>query len=207
MNRFRILALLAALPLAAGCSTFAVSRYSVSPDNQEEIRALEARAPGATSQIGPFIGLKDAGRTEIGCRAAGPVQLPDGLTFSQYLRKGLSDEMRAAGIYSTSSGPKISVTVQSIGINSYSGTWDVRASAEIDDQQFPVEVKHRFGAGAFDSGSCPNAANAFVAEAQDFVRAIITNPKFAAALSKSSHPVTSANPQRGTHQTEAPPRT
>jgi len=64
----------AVLALAlTGCSTYSVSRYSMSADNVTALRDLS----GKSINVGAFT-AKEPGQKEIMCRGVGPIKTPDG---------------------------------------------------------------------------------------------------------------------------------
>ena len=81
--RWMLIAISAAM--LSGCSTYAASRYSISADNVTALRAFR----GQTVAVGPFTAAQP-GKTEIMCRAVGPIKTPDGETFEEFVRKASS---------------------------------------------------------------------------------------------------------------------
>lgn len=82
---------LALIALCAGCSSYAVPRYGVAVTNVAALRQTGAQK----ISVQPFTATGES-KTEIGCRAVGPVKTPDGRPFEEYVRKALIDELQVA---------------------------------------------------------------------------------------------------------------
>jgi hypothetical protein len=65
-----------AITVLSGCSTYAAFRYSISADTVATLRGLR----GQSVRVGDFTAAQP-GRTEITCRAVGPIKTPDGESF------------------------------------------------------------------------------------------------------------------------------
>jgi hypothetical protein len=106
-------AALLSLGLLAGCSTFAASRYSVNVDTGVALKQFAGR----TVSVGSFTSSQP-GLSEIDRRTVGPIKTPDGEPFSDFIRKGLVDEMKVTGIYSDNSP----VVLTNVDFGTVSGT-------------------------------------------------------------------------------------
>jgi len=110
-----------ALALLTGCSTYAASRYAMSADNVVALRALR----GQQINVGPFTAVGGS-KTEITCRAVGPIKTPDGETFEQFIRKALIDEMTIAEVYSPTAPAALTGRLDRIDFTSTTdANWDI----------------------------------------------------------------------------------
>ena len=82
------------LLLIEGCAMPITPRYSASAGNVVELRDLYG---SATNKIN--IGEVTTEIKELSCRG-GEIKMPDGLTIASFVKNGLSDELKLAGIYS-----------------------------------------------------------------------------------------------------------
>src|SRR5437763_6992951 len=108
----------------AGCASLTTPRYSASPDN---IVALRALAPTRVA-LGPFTG---PAATSLKCRGYGYIAPPDRLSFVEYVRHALEQELKLAGVYDPSA-PAVTLTgrVDEATFSSASGStsngfWDI----------------------------------------------------------------------------------
>ena len=85
-----------------GCETPTTQRYAISPDNNQAIRALNTTGIG----VGAFT---SAASFDASCRAFGPIQVADGLTHVEYIRRAFEDELKVAGAFAPSS-PRITLS-------------------------------------------------------------------------------------------------
>ncbi len=85
-----------------GCESPTTQRYAISPDNNQAIRALNTTGIG----VGAFT---SAASFDASCRAFGPIQVADGLTHVEYIRRAFEDELKVAGAFAPSS-PRITLS-------------------------------------------------------------------------------------------------
>ena len=93
--KLKFVALVAAVSLLGGCSTFHVAPYGATVSNVETIKSYNLK-PVA---VGKFQAVKPV--ASIPCRAAGPVTAAP--SFEGYIEKAFTDELRLAGIYDAAS--------------------------------------------------------------------------------------------------------
>lgn len=105
----------------AGCSTYSVSRYSISADDVVALRTLPQNsvAVGAFTSPGKPV-------SKIRCRAVGPIKTPDGEPFAEFVRKAMISEMKMAGAYSENAPTQITGVLNNINFSSTAarGTWN-----------------------------------------------------------------------------------
>ena len=170
--------LLAAIALVvAGCETPTTRRYAISADNNQAIRALNTTGVG----VGEFT---SAANFDSSCRAFGPMQVADGLTHVEYIRKAFADELKVAGAYTpTSSRVVLSGTVNRIEFSTTrgltGGSWTIdltltSSNGKVLDVKEYYEFKSGFGANE----ACRNTAEAFSRAVQDLVGKAVGNPAF-----------------------------
>ena len=110
--------------LLAGCSTFAASRYSVSPETVTALRAYR----GQPIAVGAFTAT-ESGRTEIACRAVGPISTPDHEPFEEFVRKAFITELTLAEAYAAAAPITLTGTLDYIdfaaGIYFSEASWDL----------------------------------------------------------------------------------
>ena len=109
---------LAAVLLSTGCSSYAVPRYGVSVTN---VMALKQTGASPVS-IGTFTATGGS-KSEIGCRAVGPIKTPDERPFEEYVRKALIDELQVAGLLAPSAPVVLTGNLDSVDFSSTGGKW------------------------------------------------------------------------------------
>ncbi|MGF6481654.1 hypothetical protein [Paraburkholderia sp. JPY419] len=105
-----------AVAALAGCSTYAVPRYSISADN---VVALKATAVNGVS-VGAFTQapIPNERPDEIMCRAVGPIKTPDGETFADFVKSGLVSELKIAEVYAPAAPVQLTGRLENIGFSS-----------------------------------------------------------------------------------------
>jgi hypothetical protein len=106
-----------AINALAGCSTYTATRYSISADT---VTALRAFRPQKVN-VGAFTAA-EPGRSEIMCRAVGPIRTPDGEAFEAFIRKALVDELQVAEVYAPTAPVTLTGHVEQLDFSSLSGT-------------------------------------------------------------------------------------
>jgi hypothetical protein len=160
-----------------GCETPTTQRYAISPDNNQAIRALNTTGVG----VGAFA---SAASFDASCRAFGPMQVADGLTHVEYIRRAFADELKVAGAFAPSS-PRITLsgTVNRLEFSSTKGltggSWTIdltltSSNGKVLDVKEYYEFKSGFGANE----ACRNTAEAFSRAVQDLVGKALASPAF-----------------------------
>jgi len=188
MARPLIVPLLAIL-VASGCSSYAIPRYGVSAENVTSLRKL-----GQKVNVGRFT-ASTPGKTEIGCRAAGPVKTPDERPFEDYIRRALIDELKVAEMLSDSATVTLTGNLDRIDFDSMKGEWmmdqtftssngrSLTVSSTYGFRTGPAFVFHQIGGqAAADERACAETAHAFPAAVQVLIGKLVHHPEFAALL-------------------------
>jgi len=158
----------------SACSTFTVDRYSISIDNNEAIKNV---LQDKKIDVDEF-SSKDVQRS-IDCRIVGPVVIPDGKTFAQYIKKALIDELKLAGNYDKLSPIRMSGLLKEVDFSSTSGTWYVVVQVKLNNGvSFEIHEEYDYRTAYIAQVACMNTARAFMPAVQDLVYKIITHPDF-----------------------------
>jgi hypothetical protein len=175
MNRVYLLAAIAFV--LASCETPTTQRYAISADNNQTIKALNIAGVGVGAFTSPAT-------FDSSCRAFGPMQVADGLTHVEYIRKAFADELKVAGAFAPIS-PRIilSGTVNRIEFSTTrgltGGSWTIdltltSSNGKVLDVKEYYEFKSGFGANE----ACRNTAEAFSRAVQDLVGKAVGSPGF-----------------------------
>jgi hypothetical protein len=156
-------------------------RYAIAADNNQAIKSLNTSGIG----LGKFSGPADFNAT---CRALGPLQVADGLTHTQYIRKAFEDELKVGGAYE-SGKPRVTLTgtVNKLEFSSSkgltSGFWSIELTlASSNGKSLVVNEHYEFNSGFGASEACRNTADAFSRAVQDLVGKTLKNPDFPALV-------------------------
>lgn len=181
MIRILLSIVVAALALA-GCETPTTQRYAISADNNQAIRAMNTSGVG----IGQFAGPADFSAT---CRALGPLQVADGLTHTQYIRKAFEDEIKMAGAFATAT-PRVSLTgkVNRLEFSSsrglMGGSWTIDLTlTSSNGRTLTVNEYYEFNSGFVANEACRNTAEAFSRAVQNLVGKTVRSPAFPGLVS------------------------
>ncbi|MBI4987822.1 MAG: hypothetical protein HZC23_03280 [Rhodocyclales bacterium] len=173
----KAIALIPITLLFCACSTYTTPRYSINADTNVALKAL-----GATSvAVGSFSGPKDF---DANCRAAGPLAPPDGLSYTEYLKKALEAELKVAGAH-TATSPRIVLTgtVNKLEFSSSrgltGGSWDVELTLNSSNGSTLAAMEHyEFESGFNALTACKQTAEAYMPTIQNLIGKIVRSPDF-----------------------------
>lgn len=168
-----------ALLVLAGCSTYAVPRYSVSADTVAALRAVGDVEVG----VGEFVDENPPGDNdrpgEIMCRAVGPIKTPDGETYAEYIRKALISELIIADIYAQDAPISLTGTISELDFSSASGIWTVGLEIKSSNgRRIAVTNTHKYQTSFVGETACNQTAQAALGAIQDTIRRIVTHADF-----------------------------
>jgi len=182
MNRVFLATTLTAAVLLSGCETPTTQRYAISADNNQAIRALNTTGVC----VGDFSAPADFSAT---CRALGPLQVADGLTHTQYLRKAFEDELKVAGAFANGTA-RVSLTgkVNKLEFSSSrgltGGSWTIGLTlTSSNGKSLTTSEYYEFDSGFAANEACRNTAEAFSRAVQNLVGKTIRNPSFSSLVS------------------------
>ncbi len=171
---------LIALSLAAllsACSTFTTPRYSINPDTNVALKALGVSGIAVGNFSGPAT-------FDAGCRAAGPLSPPDGMSHTAYLRKALEDELKVAGVHAESS-PNVTLTgkVNKLEFSSArgltGGSWDIDVTVTSSNGKSMTAAEHyEFQSGFVADTACKQTSEAYMPAVQNLIGKVVRSPDF-----------------------------
>jgi hypothetical protein len=171
----------AAAFVLAACETPTTQRYSISPDNSQAIKSLNASGVGVNTFAGPA-------DFDPNCRALGALEVADGLTHTQYIQKAFEDELKVAGAYAAST-PRVALggKVDRLGFSSSrgltGGSWTIDLTLmSSNGKSLVVSEYYEFHSGFAAPEACRNTAEAFLRAVQNLVGKAVTNPEFSALV-------------------------
>jgi hypothetical protein len=174
----RIAALASVFTLLAGCSSYNVAKYGVSPDNVTALRTMGDRQVN----VGPFRATK-AGQTEIGCRGVGPIKSPDGGTFEEYIRRAFIDEMKVANVYSESAPVTLTGNLDKIDFSSTDGKWVIDLTlTSSNGRTLAIAESYSYETSFIGEKACALTAQAFGPAVQSLIGKAFRRPEFAELL-------------------------
>jgi hypothetical protein len=181
MNRGLLSAALSAVVLLSACETPTTQRYAISADNNQAIKALSATGIG----LGPFAAPADF---SANCRALGPLQVADGLSHTQYIRKAFEDEMKIGGAFANGA-PRVALAgkVNKLEFSSArgltGGSWTIDLTlTSSNGKSLTVNEYYEFNSGFAANEACRNTAEAFSRAVQNLVGKTVRNPAFASLV-------------------------
>ncbi len=178
MSRFVSLAVLSMTVVVSACSHVA-PRYGASVSNVDAIRPLVANSQQKIS-VAQFTTF-ESGLRSISCRAAGPVEPPDGNTYEKYIEGALITELKLAGAFSADAGSKLQGRLDYINFNSNigAGKWqiDMTFSAE-SIAPFKINTIYPFSTNFVAEIACNQVAAALPVAVQELLTQLISHPSF-----------------------------
>ena len=167
----------------SACGGWSVGLYSVSNDNVAALRSFN----GKTVNLGAFT-TTEAERGQIDCRGAGPITTQDRETFAEFIRKAMLDELRLAGVYSSTAPVTIAGNLDVINFSSNDGYWELRLTIRTSTGRTmtvsePYEYEYSAGSDS-DYAMCRQTSRAFVPAVQNLIGKIVRSPDFASLMSQ-----------------------
>lgn len=167
--------------VVGACSSLLIympPRYSVSEDNAKAIK----RFGGGNISVGQFT-MADKFDNDCGI-TAGSVRMPDNLSFEGYIRQGLIDELKNAGMFDDVT-PKITLSgaVEQLSVFSrrsiYTSTWKIGLHVDSSNgKSVSVTEQYNFDAGPGSYADCQKIADAYMPLAQKILAKFIDAPEF-----------------------------
>jgi|SRR5690625_4954058 len=164
-----------------GCATAPVPRYSSSPNTAVKLQEFHSTYPSVLFSVGDFSKPASADGEQL-CRLGAHISMPDNQSYTQYIRNSLVDELSLAKMYRDSGGALISGKIQKIDFSSTSGTWVINGLINVGSESYTVNENYGYSTSYFGGSACRATAAAFQSAVQDFIKKIITNPKFKKTL-------------------------
>lgn len=158
----------------SGCSTYAVNRYSVSTDNIISLKSLN----GVKLNIGTFTSSTES-KAEIMCRGVGPIKTPDGQPFEKFIKKALTDELKIAEVYSSSSPVILSGNLDAIDFSSTSGNWNLGLTIKsTNGKSVSVTENYSYTTSWFGETACNQTAQALMPAVQNLIGKVVRSSTF-----------------------------
>jgi hypothetical protein len=158
-----------ALLLLGACSTFTTPRYSINADTNVALRSLGASNIGVGAFTGPA-------NFDNSCRAAGPLSPPDNMSHTEYLRKGLEDELKVAGVHAPTH-PRVTLSgaITKLEFSSMrgltGGSWDIGLTLSSSNGSKMTATEHyEFESGFIADTACKQTAEAYMPAVQNLIR-------------------------------------
>ncbi len=174
----KILALFFIGLTVSGCTTFNAQLYGVSPDTNYALKSLKA---DESVMVGEFSSSRQNDTT---CRAVGPINLPNNMSFQGYIKKAFEDELKIAGLYSNTK-PKVTLTgrVNKIDMSSSKnimrGYWDIDLTIfSSNGQSISASEYYEFDSGFDGITACKNTADGVMPTVQNLIGKIVKSPNF-----------------------------
>ena len=185
-----LIVLLLVVFVTSACSSYTIPRYGLSAENVTGLRRLSQKV-----NVGRFTATPP-GRTEISCRARGPVRTPDGRPFEDYIQRALTEEFKVADMLSDSAPVTLTGNLDKIDFSSMKGEWtmdltfissngrSLTVSSTYDFKTGPAYVFAPWGGGqaAADERACGETAQAFAPAVQVLIGKLVHHAEFAALL-------------------------
>lgn len=174
-NTLRLLILVS---LLGGCSTYAADRYSVSMDTHVALERAIASQQGQKVAVDEF-GATNPGRTQIDCRAVGPIKTPDNETFEAFVRKALVDQLQLADLYSPDAQRRIGGSLDEINFSSVDGRWFLALTVTGNPgRRFTVREEYDYDTSFYGETACNQTAQALMPAVQNLILKVVSHPEF-----------------------------
>lgn len=170
---------LLAVTVLAGCSTYAVPRYSISADN---VVALKTTVVNGVS-VGAFTQAEASSQNEIMCRAVGPIKTPDGESFADFVKSGFVSELKIAGVYASGAPVQLSGRLDNITFSSVGGTWNLGLTVKSSNgRSLSVAEEYSYKSSYYGETACNQTAQALMPAVQDLIAKVVHSSEFPTLL-------------------------
>ena len=173
MRSLGIITTAAVILLFGGCA-YQVPRYS------PEVQVASALKGTRTKLKVRVESPSFADEGSIVCRGVGPVVLPDGQSFSQYVADALRQELAASGIHDDNARLELSLRLQRVDFSSALGAtnWYLDTEYTITDQKFAISTVYNDRSSYFGDKACSNMALYFRKAVGQHLREVFSHPTF-----------------------------
>ncbi|RQW17135.1 hypothetical protein EHS17_15805, partial [Rhodobacteraceae bacterium CH30] len=167
----------------AGCSTYAVPRYSVSADTVAALRSIG----NVKVDVGAFVDAEPKSANdrpgELMCRAVGPIKTPDGETYAEYVRKALISELIIADIYDDNGSIELTGKIAELDFDSTGGTWSAGLDLESSNgQKLSVRETYKYQTSFYGETACNQTAQAGLGAIQEAIKSAVMHKDFRALV-------------------------
>jgi hypothetical protein len=179
--RMKIVFGLLAVSVLAGCSTYAVPRYSISADNVVALKTTVVNGVG----VGAFsqAPIPNEDPNEIMCRAVGPIKTPDGESFADFVKTGFVSELKIAGVYAPAAPAQLTGRLDTIGFSSVGGTWNLGLTVKSSNgRSMSVAEEYSYKSSYYGETACNQTAQALMPAVQDLIAKVVQSPEFPTLL-------------------------
>lgn len=176
----RIIAI-ASVALLSACSTYPAPDYGASIENVAYIERLGATGSVRVGEFSSAPGVPSS----ITCRAAGPITASTGVTYAEYVRGALHDELYLARVLDPDSDVEITGRLDAIDFVSTSpARWEIAVTISAPGRpSISVDVEHAFNTSWSAEAGCRDAANALESAVERVISELTRHPDFRSYLS------------------------
>jgi hypothetical protein len=179
LSRFFQYLLVVPAALLIGCAQLSPAVYRPTPDSIAPFKQYA----GARIKVAEIAG---PARFDAQCRGVGPIQVADNLSIGEFIARGFNEELKFAGLLAED-GVRLRGTVTRAAFSTSSalvnGYWELGLALQSSNgRDMSVEYRHDFEAGFEGLGACHRASQALGDAAQQLVRRVVTDPRFATLI-------------------------
>ncbi|MDR9423832.1 MAG: hypothetical protein RI567_00920 [Marinobacter sp.] len=162
--------------LSTGCA-ISTDRYQPTADNQNRIKDFDV-----DFSVAEFTANKSERRTL--CRLANNVEMPDGITFEQYIENAFIEELKLAQKYDPQSEWVIKGNLNDVSVSS--GMTDAHWTLDLTvsnqkGESFTVVESREYDASFMGGIACQNdMPKSFMPTVQALVDKVVSDPRFEA---------------------------
>lgn len=174
----KVVLVIISMAVLSGCSTFTPPRYSIEADNTMALRKIEV----GDITVAEF---SDPAKFDNACRGAGPIAPPDNMSFGEYIREALADELKVAGLYDDDQSPRVTLSgkVNSLDFSSSrgltGGEWNIDLTLMSSNGSSMTMAEHyEFESGFVADTACKQTAEAFMGAVQNLIGKMVTSNDF-----------------------------
>lgn len=182
-NKAKNLAVLSlvALTTLSSCA-YHVNQYSPSASNVKIMTEQELGKFNLSEFTSSKPGLKS-----IMCRAAGPIEAPNGETYEQYVHNALISELTLANLLDENAMINLQGKLEAINFNSNigGGKWMISLSFTNGHEMMRIDSEYPFESYFVADKACQKVAQSFEPAVQKAISEVVGNPQFKKLLHAS----------------------
>ena len=160
-----------------GCASISTPPYAVRSNTTTTLKGLGVSGVGVGSFSEPAV-------FENSCRGRGALGLPGGVSHTEYIRKALESELKAAGIFRSNKprvvlGGVVNKLEFSSGSGMTGGSWDITLTLRSSKGgQMSASEHLEFESGVKASTACQQTADAYLTAVQNLIQKMFQSPGF-----------------------------
>ncbi len=164
------------LMFLSGC-THTIGKYHPSAEQVKALKNNLAKSDNKIKNISLVNGQHES--NSLMCRAEGPIEPPNGLSYESYVLQALLYDLKVAGLLSEDGNISLEIKFEDISFSSVTSQWTIQALfLPSTNESFSVKTEHDFEYNFVARIACMKVGREFPLAVQQFNQDVTQNQKF-----------------------------